>query len=107
VAREDSPAPPERTPAAVLATDAVARLVALVRGARRGLFVVGAAFAGGAHAEALGRLADRSGFGVVGGHAFPDALDSAHPSWIGCSSIRGPVALTKALREADAIVLLD
>ncbi len=107
VEREGPAALPERTPVPLLAPEAVARIAALVRAARRGLFVTGAAFAGGAHAQLLGRLAERTGFGVVGGHAFPDALDTSDPSWIACSTIRGPAVLKRALQDADVIVLLD
>jgi acetolactate synthase-1/2/3 large subunit len=78
-----------------------------VADAKRGLFIVGGAFAGGRLAALIGRVATTTGFGVVGGHAFPDALPSEHPQWLGCSTIRGSRALKETLAQADTIVLLD
>lgn len=91
----------------LLAPESLAEIAALVENAQRGLFVVGRAFAGGALAPELERLAEATGFGIVGGHAFPDVMRTEHEHWLGCSTIRGPLALKEALRQADVIVLLD
>lgn len=99
--------PVSRAAGAMLAGEDASELAMLIDGAERGLIIVGAAFGGGQHAELLGRFARRTGFGVLGGHAFPDALHAGHPSWLGPSTIRGPETIRRALGEADVIVLLD
>lgn len=91
----------------VLSEDALTDLAALMNGASAGLIVAGAAFRGGHQAELLGRLAQATGFGVVGGHGFPDALPTEHDYWLGCSTIRGSETLKKAFGQADAMVFLD
>ncbi|TAM91108.1 thiamine pyrophosphate-binding protein [bacterium] len=97
-----------QTPArhGVLSRAALDTIVAMIQGARRGAIICGADLAGGAAAEALDALAQRSGFGVLGGHAFPDVLPPDHPSWLGCSTIRGPRAVKQLLREADVLLVL-
>ncbi|MGH7707500.1 MAG: thiamine pyrophosphate-binding protein, partial [Vulcanimicrobiaceae bacterium] len=90
-----------------LSNAATGELATFIANARRGVIICGERFAGHRAAEALGRLAERSGFGVLGGHAFPDVLSPEHPQWLGCSTIRGPQAMRKLLGEADAILVLD
>ncbi|TAM75688.1 thiamine pyrophosphate-binding protein [bacterium] len=90
----------------VLSREALDAIVAMMRDARRGAIICGAELSGGAAAEALDVLSQRSGFGVLGGHAFPDVLPPDHPSWLGCSTIRGPRAVKQLLREADALLVL-
>jgi acetolactate synthase-1/2/3 large subunit len=101
-----SAVPPESYAPAVLDDAAVARLAETIRTSRRGLFVVGAAFGGGAHTDALDRLASRTGFGVLGGHAYADVLPGSG-AWLGVSSLRGSEEMKQTLREADLLVFLD
>lgn len=84
----------------------VSELADLVHGAERGLLVVGEAFASAAHATLLEAAADAWGFGIVGGHAFPDVVTAAHPLWIGVSTIRGSASLRQALCQADLLIFL-
>lgn len=104
---ERAPVPSRDRPDPALAPSEIAEVRATIAGARRGLLIVGAAFAAGRHAARLRRFADATGFGVVAGHSYPDAMSSDDEHWLGCSTIRGPQALRRTLAEADAIVLVD
>lgn len=87
--------------------DAMLReIIAAAQSAHRGVLLTGAAFASCQNQEVLGALAERLGFAVLGGHAFPDALPADHSMWIGCSTIRGPLVAKRALREADVVISL-
>jgi acetolactate synthase I/II/III large subunit len=90
-----------------LSDAAVEELVALLRHATKGLIVLGEEFANERHAGLVSELAERTGFGLLGGHAFTDAVASDTPFWIGASTIRGSRPLRRALQEADACLFLD
>src|SRR5579872_167763 len=90
----------------ILERNAIDEIVKLIQDARRGVIVCGEELSGGDVAQALGELAERSGFAVLGGHAFPDVLPPDHPHWLGCSTIRGPRAMRQLLTEADALLVL-
>jgi acetolactate synthase-1/2/3 large subunit len=91
---------------AVLPDAALDELAALCRDARRGLFIVGEEFRAGRHAGLLSQAAEGLGFGIVGGHAFPDAMDAANPGWLGASTVRGSTTLKQTLTEADTCIFL-
>jgi acetolactate synthase-1/2/3 large subunit len=90
-----------------LSDAAVATLAELCGAARRGLFIVGEAFRAGQESELLTAVAERTGFGVLGGHAFPDAMDGANDAWLGASTVRGSSVLRETLTEADTCIFLD
>ncbi|HZS88889.1 MAG TPA: thiamine pyrophosphate-binding protein [Chloroflexota bacterium] len=90
----------------VLPDDASRTIARLMRGAKRGVIICGAAFAGKRSAEAIGRFAEQTGFGVLGGHAFADVLPPEHPLWLGCSTIRGSSLVADLLDEADLLLVL-
>ncbi|HVA38896.1 MAG TPA: thiamine pyrophosphate-binding protein [Candidatus Dormibacteraeota bacterium] len=89
-----------------LAPASVELVDAAIAASRRAVLICGAAFAGRAAAEHLGFVAERRGLAVIGGHAFPDVLAPDHPSWLGCSTIRGPRALAETLEQADLVLML-
>ncbi len=101
------PVPPHAQAASALSSESLADLVATIAAAERGVILAGRAFGGHRHTDALARLAEVTGFGVLGGHAFPDVLSPDHPQWLACSTIRGSAAVRRALVEADVILALD
>jgi acetolactate synthase-1/2/3 large subunit len=100
-------AQPPQAAAPVLSDAALDDLAQLLRVARRGLLIVGQEFRAGRHADLLATVAERSRFGVIGGHAFPDAMDAANEHWLGASTVRGSSPLRATLLEADICIFLD
>lgn len=97
---------PEQRPAwPALSTYGLVEISELITSARRGILIAGAPFAGLHEMELLAGFANATGFGIMGGHAFPDVLVHDDPHWLGCSTIRGPQALKETLRDADTILL--
>lgn len=103
----DVPRLAEPSSGPALSSRSVERLAGMIRTARRGVFVAGPAFSDAANSAALSLFAKESGFGVLGGHAYPDVLEAVDASWLGCSSLRGSDDLRQTLREADTVILLD
>lgn len=83
--------------------DDIARSMSL---SRRGLIVAGADFANGRGMTRLAALAEATGFGVVGGHAYPDVLETATPRFLGASTVRSSRILRQALQQSDLIISL-
>lgn len=101
-----APSLPEQQPAwPALSTYGLVEISELITSARRGLIIAGAPFAGLQETELLAGFASATGFGVMGGHAFPDVMVHDDPHWLGCSTIRGAAALKETLQEADTILL--
>jgi acetolactate synthase-1/2/3 large subunit len=103
----DAIAVPPRSSVPCLSDAAVEELAALVREAKKGLIVLGEEFAAERHTALISELAERTGFGLIGGHAFTDAVPSDAPFWLGASTIRGSRPLRRALQDADACLFLD
>jgi acetolactate synthase I/II/III large subunit len=100
------------TPASVplLSDSALDALAELCGAARRGVFIVGEAFQAGKESDLLAAVAERTGFGVLGGHVFPDAMDADGAeglAWLGASTVRGSAVLRETLAEADTCIFLD
>lgn len=106
VPNTDPPISDAAVPSVLSDTDA-AEVVDRIRRSRRALFVVGGCCSGGRCAGLLAEIAERTGAGTVGGHAFLDALPSAHPHWLGSSTIRSAAPLKRALATADLVIFVD
>lgn len=100
-----APLPEQRPAWPALSTYGLVEISDLITNARRGLLIAGAPFAGLREMELLANFASATGFGIIGGHAFPDVIVHDDPYWLGCSTIRGPAALKETLEQADTILL--
>jgi len=86
------------------ASEALARAVGLLRGARRPLLVAGGGVIYSQATEALRRLVDASGIPVCETQAGRGALVSDHPLSLGAVGVTGSLAANRLAAEADLVI---
>jgi 3D-(3,5/4)-trihydroxycyclohexane-1,2-dione acylhydrolase (decyclizing) len=86
------------------APEALARAVAMVRGAQRPLIVAGGGVIYSEATEALRALVDATGIPVAETQAGRGTLPSDHPASLGAVGATGTAAANRLAREADVVV---
>jgi 3D-(3,5/4)-trihydroxycyclohexane-1,2-dione acylhydrolase (decyclizing) len=86
------------------APDALARAVALIRGARRPLVVAGGGLIYSEATAALREFVDATGIPVCETQAGRGALPSDHPASLGAVGATGTAAANRLAREADVVI---
>jgi 3D-(3,5/4)-trihydroxycyclohexane-1,2-dione acylhydrolase (decyclizing) len=86
------------------APEALARAVAMVRGAQRPLIVAGGGVIYSAATGALRGLVDATGIPVAETQAGRGALPSEHPASLGAVGATGTAAANRLAREADVVI---
>ncbi|MBM4434141.1 MAG: 3D-(3,5/4)-trihydroxycyclohexane-1,2-dione acylhydrolase (decyclizing) [Chloroflexi bacterium] len=84
--------------------DALARAIALVRGAKRPLLVAGGGVIYSAATDALRRLCDATGIPVAETQAGKGSLRFDHPSAVGAVGVTGTLAANRIARDADVVI---